>query len=253
MGSSFCDDCFKGVIHEGESKGAWESIGSLNCYVGTPSKNYDQSRAILYLPDAFGMQLINNQLIVDSFADNGFLTIGVDYFDGDPFPENALDPGSQITFDRDAWIAKHGYDQSRPLIDKVYEALKEKGVARFGAVGYCYGAIITFPLAIENKLNAAVVSHPSRITPERLQEYFNSSKAPLLINSCEFDNAFPPEVCEKSDEIFGEDRFGPGYKRVHWEGCKHGFAVRGDMSDPKVKAGKDGAFKETVEWFLKYM
>lgn len=92
-----------GVIHEGESKGQWESIGGVNCYVGTPSKGYDKTKAVLYLSDVFGMQLINNQvgcchtytsmlcfcfhcccqiklnhhptlkLIVDSFADNGFL------------------------------------------------------------------------------------------------------------------------------------------------------------------------------------
>ncbi|KAJ4493581.1 dienelactone hydrolase endo-1,3,1,4-beta-D-glucanase [Lentinula edodes] len=251
MGSPFCDDCFKGVIHEGESKGQWESIGGVNCYVGTPSKDYDKTKAVLYLSDVFGMQLINNQLIVDSFADNGFLTIGIDYFNGDPVGENAL--GAGIVFDREAWLAKHRYEETRPFVDKAYEGLKERGVAVFGAVGYCFGASYAFPLAIENKVKATMIAHPARSIPESLQDYFNFSKAPLLINSCEFDPTFPLEACAKADDILGEGKFAPGYKRVHWEGCKHGFAVRGDMSDPKVKAGKEGAFKETVEWFSKYL
>jgi len=29
--------------------------------------------------------------------------------------------------------------------------------------------------------------------------------------------------------------------------------VRGDLSKPEVKAGKEGAFKATVEWFAQYL
>lgn len=74
---------------------------------------------------------------------------------------------------------------------------------------------------------------------------------PLLINSCQFDERFPVAAAEKADVVF--EGFNPGYKREHWEGCSHGFAVRGDLSDPKIKAGKEGAFKATVEWMIKYM
>ena len=52
------------------------------------------------------------------------------------------------------------------------------------------------------------------------------------------------------DELLGDGKYKPGYSRTYWEGCTHGFAVRGDMSDPKVKAGKEGAFKATAEFFL---
>ncbi|KIK58632.1 hypothetical protein GYMLUDRAFT_74886 [Collybiopsis luxurians FD-317 M1] len=254
MSSPLCDDCVKGVIHEGQPKGKWENIGGVNCYVGTPSGDYSQNTAVLYLADVFGMQFINNQLNVDSFADNGFLTIGIDYFDGDLFPEDYLQSeATQKTFDVQAWLSRHGYEHTRPYVDKVYEALREKGITKFASVGYCFGAGYTFPLAMENKIKAAMIAHPSRSVPNMLQDYFTSSRAPLLINSCEFDSTFPLEACTKADEIFGDGKFAPGYKRAHWEGCTHGFAVRGDMSDPKVKAGKEGAFKETIKWFSEYL
>jgi dienelactone hydrolase len=84
-----------------------------------------------------------------------------------------------------------------------------------------------------------------------LQKYASDSKAPLLINSCTVDQQFPHESQAVADEILG--KFAPGYKREYFEGCTHGFAVRGDMSDEKVKAGKEGAFKATVGWFQKHL
>ena len=84
-----------------------------------------------------------------------------------------------------------------------------------------------------------------------MQRYITSSKAPLLINSCTIDTQFPKEIHSQVDEIFA--KFEPGYKREYFEGCRHGFAVRGDLDDPKVKAGKEGAFKSAAEWFLKYL
>ena len=82
----------------------------------------------------------------------------------------------------------------------------------------------------------------------RRQKYVAQSKAPLLINSCTTDSQFPLESSAKADEIFAG--FAPGYKREYFEGLTHGFAVRGDMSDPVAKAGKEGAFKSAVDWFI---
>lgn len=84
------------------------------------------------------------------------------------------------------------------------------------------------------------------------QHYLQKSHAPLLVNSCTVDVQFPLEAQEQADNILGDGKFAPGYKRIYFEGCTHGFAVRGDMSDPKTKAGKEGSFKATVEWLFKY-
>lgn len=62
-----------------------------------------------------------------------------------------------------------------------------------------------------------------------LQKYLATSKAPLLINSCTVDSQFPLEAQAKADAVLGDGKFAPGYKRPYWEGCTHGFAVRGDL------------------------
>jgi dienelactone hydrolase len=103
------------------------------------------------------------------------------------------------------------------------------------------------------------------------QTYIEKSKVPLLINSCDDDNAFPKSFAEEADKKFAG--FAPGYRRTYYEGASHGFAVRGDLvrlhavslshpephstphvqSKPTVKAAKEGAFKESVQWLIKYL
>ncbi|EMD39198.1 hypothetical protein CERSUDRAFT_81960 [Gelatoporia subvermispora B] len=247
---SLCKECISGVRHEGEPEGKLEKIGGIECYVGTPTIDYPKDKVVLFLTDVFGLPLNNNKLLVDDFARNGFRTIAPDIFNGDPLPDSALNDPS---FDRERWMAAHGPDSWKPIVDAVVAALKAEGVTRIGTTGYCYGAPPAFYLALSGASHVTVVSHPSRLQLEDLEKYRDQSKAPLLINSCEIDRAFPSEMQQKADEILGGGKFAPGYKRTYWDGCTHGFAVRGDMSDPKVKAGKEGAFKATVEFYIEHL
>ncbi|EAU90115.1 dienelactone hydrolase [Coprinopsis cinerea okayama7 len=234
--TGFCADCVKGVRHEGTPTGKWETIGGVQSYVATPEGDYPKDKVILYLADVFGPQLPNAQTVIP------------DYLNGDPIPADGLNPGS--TFDLMKWLASHGKEQTRPPLDKVINALKEQGVKTFGAVGYCFGGRYVFDLAFENIISVAVANHPTFVqAPEDIEKYLTLSKAPLLINSCEFDERFPIEAQAITDSILGDGKFAPGYKRTYWEGCTHGFAVRGDLSNPKVKAGKEGAFDAAVKWF----
>lgn len=251
--SGHCDACFQGVRHEGEPEGKYETIGNVACYVSTPKGDYPKDKVILFLTDVFGIQLINNRLLTDDFANNGFKTVCIDLFGGEPIPENAI-AGGMPEFDKEGWMKKNDPAANLHLAEKVIAALKTEGVTKFGTTGYCYGARHVFDLAFAGLTDVSVVAHPSRIVvPTDLQRYFDEAKGPLLINSCTVDRVFPDEAQIKADEILGGGNFAPGYKRAHWEGCTHGFAVRGDMRDPKVKTGKEGAFKESVEWFKKYL
>ncbi|KAF9061665.1 dienelactone hydrolase endo-1,3,1,4-beta-D-glucanase [Rhodocollybia butyracea] len=239
---SLCKDCITSVTHEGTPTGKWETIGTINCY----------DKVIIYLTDGFGPQLVNNRLLADDFAKNGFKTVIPDYLHGDPVPLNAEDPGSN--FSVPDWLSRHGPEQTRPPVDKVIAALKEEGVTRFGATGYCVGGRYVFDLSFDQAIQASAISHPTFLDiPIDLEKYFSKSITPLLLNTCELDEWFPPSAAIKADEILGDGKFAPGYKREYFEGCKHGFAVRGDMSKPYIKAAKEGAFKSTVEWMRKYL
>ncbi|KAL0574629.1 hypothetical protein V5O48_007325 [Marasmius crinis-equi] len=82
-----------------------------------------------------------------------------------------------------------------------------------------------------------------------MEIYASQSRAPLMINSCTDDSWFPPAAGLKTDAILGGEKFSPGYRRQHFEGLSHGFAVRGDMSNPTIREAKEKAFSAAVEWF----
>ena len=132
--------------------------------------------------------------------------------------------------------------------------LKERGIATYAAVGYCFGARYVFDLAFDGVIKAAAVAHPSMLEVPGDLERFKKSGIPLLICSCEVDPMYPPEKQAIGDEIMGGGKTeAEGYKRTYYGGCTHGFAVRGDISKAEIRAGKEGSFKDTVEWFLKYL
>lgn len=45
-----------------DPKGKWEKICGVDSYVSTPTGDYPKDKAILFLPDVFGPQLINAQV-----------------------------------------------------------------------------------------------------------------------------------------------------------------------------------------------
>jgi len=111
-----------------------------------------------------------------------------------------------------------------------------------------------FDLAFENIIKVAATAHPSLLqVPSDLEKFAATSQAPLLINAAEVDQQFPIESQKQADEILGGGKYKPGFEQKYWPGTTHGFAVRGDLSKPEVKVAKEGAFKATVEFFIKHL
>jgi hypothetical protein len=80
--------CLSGTLHEGEERGNIENIYGLETYVATPKNGAANGNIVLYFPDVWGL-FKNGRLILDAFADAGYLALGVDYFRGvcdDPLP-----------------------------------------------------------------------------------------------------------------------------------------------------------------------
>lgn len=73
--------CLKGTLHEGEARGKWDSIAGVETYIATPSEGKANGNVLLYFPDVWGM-FPNGLLIMDAFAEAGYLTLGLDYFRG---------------------------------------------------------------------------------------------------------------------------------------------------------------------------
>ncbi|KAM0752958.1 alpha/beta-hydrolase [Meredithblackwellia eburnea MCA 4105] len=240
--------CISGVLHEGTPTGQVKEINGTRAYVALPTSDYDKTKAVLFLPDIFGLELVNAQLVADSFAANGFATYIPDYLNGDPVGPNQMGDKS---FSLPEWFKTHGPTDTRPPLDLVIEGLKKEGVTDFGATGYCFGARYVVDLAYDNVIKAGVVAHPSLLViPDDLQKIKDTVKIPILWNIAEKDYNFSPKVADEADKILGES---PLYKRIDYPETEHGFAVRGDLSIPAVKEGKELAFKNTVDWFKAHL
>ncbi|TXC09235.1 hypothetical protein FocTR4_00004556, partial [Fusarium oxysporum f. sp. cubense] len=98
--------CLKGAFHSGEATGSTIQIDGIDTYVAKPHPNRSNGNVLLFFPDAFGLH-INSFLMMDAFAECGYLTLGVDYFLGDPVTKHSLTPLSDPNFDFESWKNKH--------------------------------------------------------------------------------------------------------------------------------------------------
>jgi hypothetical protein len=75
--------CQKGHlhVHEGEPRGEHMTIAGVDTYIARPSAKLANRHILLYFPDVWGF-FHNGFLIMDGFADAGYLTLGLDYFRG---------------------------------------------------------------------------------------------------------------------------------------------------------------------------
>jgi len=101
------DCCLKGSLHEGEPRGTFVDVDGLETYISEPADGKANGHILLYFPDVWGM-FNNGLLIMDGFADAGFLVLGPDYFRGvRHFPpcvtfegqgtEDGLGPGLEVS------------------------------------------------------------------------------------------------------------------------------------------------------------
>jgi hypothetical protein len=79
---SLCENCFKGVTHEGTPSGMLgvpismylvrsypqpgtvEKLNGVDCYIATPSGDYDKTKVLLLLTDIFGWEFVNNRVSI---------------------------------------------------------------------------------------------------------------------------------------------------------------------------------------------
>ena len=64
-----CPDCFKGFLHPGTPAGRKEVVYGRDTYVARPAGA--AKGIIVMIPDAFGWEFKNNQILADEYAAKG--------------------------------------------------------------------------------------------------------------------------------------------------------------------------------------
>ncbi|GAA5982980.1 hypothetical protein JCM11641_006905 [Rhodosporidiobolus odoratus] len=246
MGLGAC--CVSGYKHEGTPSGKFETLEGYKTYVALPEGEYNKEKALLFLTDIFGTELPNGQLLVDSFACSA-ANIPVYMPDlplGDPISKDDLNNGK---VDLGEWFGRHSKEITRPVIDGVVKALRAQGVKEFAAIGYCWGARYVVDLVFDDIAKVGIVAHPSLLEIPKDVEELNKKPAHFLWLNALQDYMHTQEKQQQTREILKEN---PRHKHLDFEGG-HGFALRGNLEDPKQAAEADRAFKESVAFIKEHL
>ena len=66
-----CAACFSGSVHEGKPRCKIVKVHGLDIYLSEPSDGRTSKTTIVIIPDAFGLEFINNKLLADHYSDKG--------------------------------------------------------------------------------------------------------------------------------------------------------------------------------------
>ncbi|KAF7328757.1 hypothetical protein MVEN_02504400 [Mycena venus] len=221
-----CDGCFTGVKHSGEPVGNTVTIADIPTYVSEPPPSVatrsGPKKIVLFFSDVYGLFYLNNQLLQDYFAAQGFFVVGIDYFFGAPIQSH-----TEEGFDRNAWIMS-SHAKALEIAPKWVEQVRKQ----YGTDGkYC--AVAAF-------------AHPGLLT----EDHFKNLKHPLLMSCAESDFTFPTELRRRAEDILVENK--AQYHIQVFSGVQHGFAVRGDMEKPNARWAKEESARGISAWFTRF-
>jgi dienelactone hydrolase len=234
----------------GEPKGKLikTADGKTDAYLATAASDVaKEGCGILYVADIFGIWQ-NSKLLADNYAAQGYTTLVVDLFNGDQLPLE-FPPNFNIM----DWIQNGTGGQNPhtpaaidPVIVSGIETLRQQGVNKVGAVGYCFGAKYVVR-HYKDGIDVGFTAHPSFVEEEELA----AITGPLSIAAAEVDEIFPAEKRYKSEEILSKIKV--PFQINLFSGTSHGFAVRADLSKKEQKWAKERAFFQAVDWFDEHL
>jgi dienelactone hydrolase len=215
---------------------------AVETYVARPEDPHPDI-GILLLTDVMGHRHINQQLIADQLAANGYLTIIPDILHGDPTP--SVRPQGWTPR---KWLdgpPGHHPDVTDPSVAKALGYMKsEMGVRSVGAVGYTFGSkYVTRFMRKGAGIEVGFVADASFVT----EEEWGGISGPICVAAGAKDHVFSTEERHGTEKIL--QTLGVPYQMTVYSQAGHGFAARGDVSKKEVKVAKQQAFHQAVAWF----
>ncbi|XP_048136184.1 endo-1,3;1,4-beta-D-glucanase-like [Rhodamnia argentea] len=213
-----------------------EQLGGLDAYViGSP----DSKLAIILLSDIFGYEAPKFRKLADKVAAAGFYVVAPDYFYGDPYAPENLERPIPI------WVKDHGVESGFDDTLPVLQALKSKGIPKFGAAGFCWGGKGVVELGKRELIQAGVILHPALVTPDDIK----GVKVPIAVLGAEVDETAPPELLRQFEEVLAAKPEVDGFVKV-FPKTAHGWTTRYKVED---EAAAMEAHSDMIQWFVKYV
>ncbi|KAL7597945.1 hypothetical protein Lser_V15G23450 [Lactuca serriola] len=223
------------LVSGGESNNVLQ-IASLNSYV---SGNADSKVALLFISNIHGYGVPKFRKLADKVASAGYYVVAPDFFHGDPItPETPISD----------WLKNHGPVEAVEPAKLVIKALKEMGITKIGAAGFCWGGKVAVELAKEDDIQVAALLHPSFVTLDDIK----GVKVPTAILGAEIDNKSPPELV-KEFELALQAKLEVDHFVKIYGGVSHGWTVRYKDEDAEEVRSAEEAHEDLVGWFNNHL
>jgi dienelactone hydrolase len=239
-----CEACLVAHKVADAATGAVGELAGAPCYeAGAGATGAGGAAAIVLFTDIFGFAFVNSRVVADAIA----AASGLPVFVPDLLGADAVAPDG---FDRatfPAWRERHGDAQTRPLAEAAIAALRARGFARVGAIGYCWGGRYAALAAAAGAADAYAVAHPSFTTAAD----YAALRQPALLLLAEVDAAFPAEVSAEVEAALRAA--GVALEARRWAGTTHGFAVRPPPDNAAALAARDEAAAAAGAFFKRHL
>ncbi|KAF2084629.1 alpha/beta-hydrolase [Saccharata proteae CBS 121410] len=269
--------CATGEIHTGTPTGRVENVHGLDCYIASPDEGIRPIGVVSILPDIFGWESVNTRILADSYAARGpFLVYLPELQSGMAFPQDMVMTMHVYHTTGLVAMAKKLYhfakvaslwfpfakvNTNEVVQEKLFsfiEKLRENEAKELpvGVAGFCWGGYWSFQLAHhrEKKLiDAAFAAHPSNM---KVPEDIEAIEIPTSIATGSLDTAFPQDQVAVARKILEkktkDDKDGVAHELVFYDGCHHGWALRGSQKDPAESQKGLEAEQQAVKWFQRW-
>lgn len=231
-------------------------LGGVRHYVvGDP----ESKRAIVYIYDIFGMDGSRTRPISDYLAEQGYVVVVPDIFEGSDFTEHGgfASPG-KFSDEGHAWLQTQNWAKISRILDNIYAYLEGLGISCIGMIGFCWGTWAAFRAAEVPRLRCVVGPHPSlangwKLYGEGPEETLCAAvTCPVLLMPAGND----PAAVKPGGAQFAVLQalpFGDKCRSIEFPEMIHGWVCRGDVSKPEVARDAASALDFTVKFFNEHM
>ncbi|XP_071742044.1 endo-1,3;1,4-beta-D-glucanase-like [Rutidosis leptorrhynchoides] len=234
MSGPACCDNPPAAASSGSESGEVVQIASLNSYI---SGNNDSKVSVILASDVYGYEAPKLRILADKIASAGYYVVVPDFFDGHPFIPKTHLPD---------WIKIHPTKPAVELAKRVVQALKEKGISKIGAAGFCWGAKVVVELAKDADIEAAALLHPTFVTLDDIK----GVKVPVAVLGAEIDRISPPEVVKQFKAALQAKPEVDHFVKIY-PGVSHGWTVRYRDEDITSTKYAQEAHQDLLDWFGK--
>ncbi|GER26114.1 alpha/beta-Hydrolases superfamily protein, partial [Striga asiatica] len=170
----------------------------------------------------------------------GFYTLVPDFFHGDPFVSDLPNKPFQD------WLKKHPAENAIKDANKIVKALRNKGIKKIGAAGFCWGGKVAVDLSKPPSVRAVVLLHPTYINVTDIQ----GVNAPIAILGGQNDTLVPPSLIKQYASALNATHKVESFVKI-FPGVKHGWTLKYNNTVKAAVKMAEEAHKDLLSWFLK--